>query len=269
MTLDLGRRVSVDAVVSYRISELAAHTGVPATALRFYDKKGLLAAARTPAGHRAFDDAAADRVRFISAAKDLGLTLDTIRDLLTVWDGGVCREVRDELRALLGDQIVAADGRVADLRTFRQRLSLALNHLGGLPPRDGPCDDRCAPADPPIACSLDADAQRERVDAWRALLDEAEHVPDLHGRTVRFPVARAGTVAALAVAEQRCCPFLTFRITIGAGAVELNVVAPAEAEPVLADLFAPRAAGRANAGHPRVPGALNVTDGQAVTTSER
>ena len=90
---------------TYRISRLAAHAGIPTTTLRYYEKEGLVPAARTPGGYRLYTDADAERVRFIAAAKHLGLSLGRIRDLLGVWDGGMCRSLladadadREELR---------------------------------------------------------------------------------------------------------------------------------------------------------------------------
>lgn len=87
---------------------MAVCSGVPATTLRFYEKGRLLPAARTASGYRAYTDSYVDRVRLISAAKHLGLSLDRIRDLLSVWDGGMCREIRDELRPMVATQMSAA-----------------------------------------------------------------------------------------------------------------------------------------------------------------
>lgn len=58
-----------------RISQLAERSGVPATTLRYYESAGLLAADRTPAGYRVYDDAAVERLAFIRAAKQVGLPL--------------------------------------------------------------------------------------------------------------------------------------------------------------------------------------------------
>jgi MerR-like DNA binding protein len=90
-------KVYVDVVGAYRISQLADRVGIPATTLRFYEKIGLLPSQRTAAGYRVYDDAAADRLHFIAAGKNLGLPLDQIRGLLSVWESGACRDVRDEL----------------------------------------------------------------------------------------------------------------------------------------------------------------------------
>jgi hypothetical protein len=51
-TVEPGRRSSVDAVSSYRISELARLAAVPASALLFYKQAGLLLADGTGSGYR-------------------------------------------------------------------------------------------------------------------------------------------------------------------------------------------------------------------------
>lgn len=45
-----------------RIGELSARTGVSIRSLRYYDDQGLLPAERTSGGHRAYPEAAIDRV---------------------------------------------------------------------------------------------------------------------------------------------------------------------------------------------------------------
>lgn len=230
---------------TYRISQLAESAGVPATTLRFYEKEGLLPAARTPSGYRAYTDADADRLRFIAAAKQLGLPLGRIRELLAVWDGGMCREIRDELRPMVAAQVAVAERRIAELGEFRDRLHGALEQLRVLPPNDGPCDPACAflhergPARPPtIACSLDAGQHDDRVRRWRQLLGDAPREPAAGGGlTVRLPATRAGELADLVVAEQECCPFFAFRLDFAGGHVELTVRAPGQAQPLVDDLF--------------------------------
>ncbi|MGW6880813.1 MerR family transcriptional regulator [Streptomyces goshikiensis] len=43
-------------MTSYRLSQLAERSGVPATTLRFYEDAGLLGADRTPSGYRMYDE---------------------------------------------------------------------------------------------------------------------------------------------------------------------------------------------------------------------
>ena len=137
-------------VSTYRISELAGRTGIPASTLRFYEQAGLLSATRTTSNYRVFDEQAVARLEFIGSAKLLGLPLEEIRDLLAVWEQGVCGEVRDRLRPLVAARIAEAQQRIAELTTFADRLAAVHAELGGPAPVEvcGPgCG--CVPADPP------------------------------------------------------------------------------------------------------------------------
>lgn len=64
------------------IGELAARSGAAASALRFYESKGLLTSERTPGGQRVYDRSMLRRVAFIRAAQRVGLSLDEIRAAL-------------------------------------------------------------------------------------------------------------------------------------------------------------------------------------------
>ncbi|WP_206685883.1 MerR family transcriptional regulator [Kribbella qitaiheensis] len=126
----------------YRISQLAERSGVPASTLRFYEQAGLLTAARSAAGYRLYDDTALGRLEFIASGKRLGLPLDEIRDLLAVWDQGVCASVRDQLRPMIAARIAEADRRVAELTAFSERLTELHDQLGA-PAPVGACGPGC------------------------------------------------------------------------------------------------------------------------------
>jgi MerR family redox-sensitive transcriptional activator SoxR len=61
------------------VGELAARSGVAASALRFYEAEGLIASERTDAGHRRYPRGVLRRVAFIVFAQKVGLSLDEIR----------------------------------------------------------------------------------------------------------------------------------------------------------------------------------------------
>jgi hypothetical protein len=52
-------------------------------------------------------------------------------------------------------------------------------------------------------------------------------------------LSRAAAVAALAAAEQECCPFIDFHLHLDGRALQLEVRAPAEAVRLLDGLFGP------------------------------
>ncbi|WP_241237453.1 MerR family transcriptional regulator [Brachybacterium saurashtrense] len=64
------------------IGELSARTGASARSLRYYEQQGLLAAARTAAGHRRYDAEAMDRVLLVQRLLAVGLSSAEISPLL-------------------------------------------------------------------------------------------------------------------------------------------------------------------------------------------
>jgi MerR family redox-sensitive transcriptional activator SoxR len=64
------------------IGEVAARSGVAASALRFYESIGLLRSERTPGGHRLYQRSVLRRVAFIRVAQQVGLSLEEIKEAL-------------------------------------------------------------------------------------------------------------------------------------------------------------------------------------------
>ncbi|ROT33528.1 redox-sensitive transcriptional activator SoxR [Micromonospora sp. HM5-17] len=64
------------------IGELAARSGVAPSALRYYERLGLIRAARTSGNQRRFDRAEVRRVSFIRIAQQVGVSLEEIRAAL-------------------------------------------------------------------------------------------------------------------------------------------------------------------------------------------
>lgn len=64
------------------IGEVAERTGVAASAVRFYEREGLLRAERTGGGQRRFPREVLRRVAFVRVAQQVGLSLGEIRTAL-------------------------------------------------------------------------------------------------------------------------------------------------------------------------------------------
>jgi MerR family redox-sensitive transcriptional activator SoxR len=60
------------------VSEVAERSGFAASALRFYEREGLLTAQRTSGGQRRYERSVLRRLAFIRAARNVGLTLDEV-----------------------------------------------------------------------------------------------------------------------------------------------------------------------------------------------
>ncbi|MEE8601991.1 redox-sensitive transcriptional activator SoxR [Euzebya tangerina] len=66
------------------VSEVARRSGFAPSALRFYEKRGLISAHRTDGGRRRYDRDVLRRLAFIAAAKHVGLTLEEIVEALAL-----------------------------------------------------------------------------------------------------------------------------------------------------------------------------------------
>jgi MerR family copper efflux transcriptional regulator len=232
---------------TFTIGQVAERTGFTASSLRYYEGIGLVVpAGRSEAGYRLYDEATLTRLSFVARAKQLGCTLEEITDLLEVWDESSCGPVQRRFHALVTEKIVATEQRLAELGAFSRQLRTAAEHLGGQPV-DGPCDSTCAcvaapvaPVAVPVACSLPAGEVADRTGEWTALLAHATHRTATADGGLRLgldPATPVDELVRLVAAEQDCCGFLSFAVTVDARGLALEVRAPAGAEVVVDALF--------------------------------
>jgi len=111
--------------VSLRVGEVAAAAGVNRETLRYYERRGLIAAPyRSTGGHRMYDDEAVTTLRVIKAAQRLGFTLDEVADLIAV---GRRRGPEADFRTRAREKLAEIDQRIADLSTIRESLLAAID----------------------------------------------------------------------------------------------------------------------------------------------
>ncbi|HEY3139680.1 MAG TPA: heavy metal-responsive transcriptional regulator [Acidimicrobiales bacterium] len=244
----------------YRIAEVASLSGYSPPTLRYYEDIGLLPSPQRGAnGYRVYDEAIVARLGFITRAKRLGCSLEEIGTLLPVWDAGECAPVQHGLRGVVATKIADAESRIAELTAFVTELQRSEAVLSSYMP-EGPCDDDCgcnttperetttasvalttkpAADSPAIACTLGRDDVATRIDEWRALLAQVrERTPVDDGIRLAFgPDTSVESVARLAAAEQDCCRFFSFALTVDQRGVALEVRAPADGQDVLQNLF--------------------------------
>lgn len=67
-----------------RVSDVAERSGFAASALRYYERQGLIAASRTDGGQRRYEREVLRRLAFIAAARRVGLSLEEIREALSL-----------------------------------------------------------------------------------------------------------------------------------------------------------------------------------------
>ena len=64
------------------VGEVAERSGFASSALRYYERAGLISAQRSDGGQRRYERNVLRRLAFIRAARHVGLTLEEIRDVL-------------------------------------------------------------------------------------------------------------------------------------------------------------------------------------------
>lgn len=70
------------------IGDVAHRSGFPPSALRYYEREGLLRTTRTSGGQRRYERGVLRRLAFIRAARAIGVPLDEVRDALDTLPGG-------------------------------------------------------------------------------------------------------------------------------------------------------------------------------------
>jgi len=136
--------------VKLRIGQLASETGCQVETIRYYEHIGVLPPpTRAPNNYRVYGDSHRRRLVFIRRMRDLGFSLEEVRALLRMIEGGAytCAEVQ----ALGQEHLEAVREKIADLR----RVESALAELVG----------RCTGANTPDCSMLEALFEAPRFNA--------------------------------------------------------------------------------------------------------
>ena len=112
------------------IGEAADASGVSAKMIRHYEEIGLFPAPpRTDSGYRRYGDAEVHTLRFIRHSRDLGFSLEQIRELVGLWHdrGRASADVKRIAQAHVAD----LEHRIAALQDMRRTLQDLLRHCHG------------------------------------------------------------------------------------------------------------------------------------------
>jgi MerR family redox-sensitive transcriptional activator SoxR len=105
------------------IGEVADRAGIAVSAIRYYERNGLLPEAERVSGQRRFTDETVQRLGIIGVAKQAGFSLDEVRVLLTSIDEGA--PAHEQLQALAERKLPEVDALIERAQAMRDWLTTA------------------------------------------------------------------------------------------------------------------------------------------------
>jgi len=115
---------------TFTIGQLAARTGTKAETIRYYERIGLLTVPlRSEGNYRHYADADVQRLGFVRRARELGFSIEQVRELLGLAAHGedACATVDEVVRQHL-DEI---GGKVRDLQALQAQLERMIGACPG------------------------------------------------------------------------------------------------------------------------------------------
>jgi len=103
------------------IGGLAKATGTKVETIRWYEREGIMPAPRRTAGnYRAYATGHVQRLRFVRRCRDLGFSLDEVRELLLLVDQP--NQDCGKVRRMAAENYAAVMQKISDLRELAKEL---------------------------------------------------------------------------------------------------------------------------------------------------
>lgn len=112
------------------IGSLAKRVGVNIDTIRYYEREGLLPEpVRRASGYRSYGEGTVAQLRFIRRAKDLGFTLEEIRELLALSSDR--RKGVKAVKQRAEQRLAAIEARIVELQRVRDGLAALVDSCPG------------------------------------------------------------------------------------------------------------------------------------------
>jgi Hg(II)-responsive transcriptional regulator len=108
---------------SLTIGRLARAANVGVETIRYYQDRKLLPVPASEGAFRHYPLSLVDRIRFIKRAQELGFSLEEVRELLQLEDGGD----RGSIRKVAAERLHQIEAKLADLKRMQRVLKELLN----------------------------------------------------------------------------------------------------------------------------------------------
>jgi DNA-binding transcriptional MerR regulator len=112
------------------IGDLSKRTGVKVPTIRYYEQMGLIEAAeRSEGNQRRYERQDLERLAFIRHARDLGLDIAAIRELIALSQHP--QQPCGDVDRIAADHLAGVRARIAKLKTLEQELERIVSHCDG------------------------------------------------------------------------------------------------------------------------------------------
>lgn len=113
----------------FTIGDLSRKTGVKVPTIRYYEQMGLMSEPeRSEGNQRRYGRVERDRLSFIKHARDLGLTIDSIRELLELSE--YPERPCNQADRIVAEQLYAVRERIEKLKRLEHELERISSHCG-------------------------------------------------------------------------------------------------------------------------------------------
>lgn len=127
-------------MTGYSIGKVAGYTGCKVETIRYYEKEGVLPEPeRTEGGHRLYSVEIVKRLVFIRRCRELGFSMDEIRQLLSIVDAE--RVSCEQVKTITDLHIQDIKLKIRDLKKMERTLSGLSNRCSGKDIPDCPIID--------------------------------------------------------------------------------------------------------------------------------
>jgi DNA-binding transcriptional MerR regulator len=118
------------------IGKLARQSGLNASAIRYYEARGLVRpAARLPNGYRLYDEDSAATLRFLRRAQGFGITLREIKQLIDLTQRG--RKPCEHARTVISQHLAEVQSQIRELEALRKELRSVLRRADSCTASEG------------------------------------------------------------------------------------------------------------------------------------
>ncbi|MFG1501186.1 MerR family transcriptional regulator [Halobacteriovorax sp. XZX-3] len=102
-----------------KIGDLSKQTGIPSSAIRYYEKMELLVPKRGDNGYRVYPVEAVELLKLIVQAKELGFSLSEIKSMAKVL---ASKNPNGRLRKQLEEKLTQLDEQIKVIRKFQKNI---------------------------------------------------------------------------------------------------------------------------------------------------